>query len=173
MSRNECKSVYQRIVSNARDKSIPTISIAYLIVSSYRCPHTTSSVDRPRRNPLWDGERKSFTWSEIRCNVMTHKVFRRVVRSTFGIGLFRGTSGLPGFCSAISIPVPTSSGRCFSKTSLNMSAVSLKSSAGTYFRRSPGIESHPHALAVVVEETRSNLMAASPRSGRDQRSWVQ
>ena len=116
-SRNECKilrSFSRRIVSNARDRSIPSISITSLyrwhLATSHRCPHITSAVDRPRRNPLLDGERKSSTLSEIRCSVISENILRRVVSSTVGLKLFRRQSGLPGFCSAISTPVPTFSG---------------------------------------------------------------
>ena len=38
---------------------------------------------------------------------------------------------LPRLCSAISTPVPTSSGRCFSITSLNILVISLGSSVHT------------------------------------------
>ena len=117
VSRNECKilrSFSRQIVSDARDMSIPSISITYLyrwhLATSHRCPHITSAVDRPRRNPLWGGERKSSTLSEIRCSVIRDNVLRRVVSSTIDLKLFRGPSGLPGFCSDISTPVPTFSG---------------------------------------------------------------
>ena len=56
----------------------------------------------------------------------------------FVCGLFIGPSGLSSFCSASSTLVHTSSRRCFSKTSLNMTAMCLESSAGAYFRRLPG-----------------------------------
>ena len=76
VTRNECKtlrSFSRRIVWNARDRSRPSISITYLyrchLATSHRCPQITSAVDRPRRNPLWDGETKSSTLSEIRCSV--------------------------------------------------------------------------------------------------------
>ena len=68
---------------------------------------------------------------------MRDKVFRRVVSRTIVLRLFKGPSNLPGFCRAISTFVPISSGRCFSKTSLNLSSISLESSSG--------IESYPHA----------------------------
>ena len=72
VSMNECKtsrSLCRRTIANARDKSISSISITYLyrwhFAASHRCPHATSTVDHPRRKPLWDGEKKSFTGSEI------------------------------------------------------------------------------------------------------------
>ena len=65
VSTNECKtlrSFSRRIVSNALDVSIPSISITYLcrwhLATSHRCPHITSAVDCPRRNPFWNGERR-------------------------------------------------------------------------------------------------------------------
>ena len=45
--------------------------------------------------------------------------------------------------------VPTSSGRCFSMTSLNMSVISVGSSTGAYFRSSPGIKSYLRALVLL------------------------
>jgi len=66
VSKNECKklrSFSRRNVLNARDRSIPSISITYLycwhIATCYRCSRIKSAVDHPRRNPLWDGERKN------------------------------------------------------------------------------------------------------------------
>ena len=63
VSSDECKtlrSFSRRIVSNACDRSIPSVSIMYLyrwhLATSHRCPHITSAVDCPRQNPLWDGQ---------------------------------------------------------------------------------------------------------------------
>ena len=72
---------------------------------------------------------------------MGDKVCRRVVSRTIVLRLFKGTIYLPGFCRAISHFVPISSGICFSKTSLNMSSMSLESSSG--------IESYPHVLLLL------------------------
>ena len=83
VSKNECKtlrSFSRGIVSNARDRSMPSISITYLyrwhLATSHRCPHITSAVGRPRRNPLWDGERKSSTLSENLLTCPAHVHFR-------------------------------------------------------------------------------------------------
>ena len=118
MSRNERKtsrSYFRRIASNAFEKSISSIAIPYLyrwhFAASHRRPHSSSTVDRPRRKPLCGGERKSFTLSEIRCEVRRDNVFLKVVSSSIGIRLFRGPSDMPGFCSAISTTVLTVS--CF------------------------------------------------------------
>ena len=92
VSRNECKTLRsfpRRIVSNARDRSIPSISITFLyrwhLATSHRYPHTTSAVDCPCPHPLWEGERKSSTLSEICCSVISDIVLRRVVSSTIGL----------------------------------------------------------------------------------------
>ena len=113
--RKTSRSYFRRIASNAFEKSISSISIPYLyrwhFAASHRRPHSSSTVDRPRRKPLCGGERKSFTLSEIRCEVRRDNVFLRVVSSSIGIRLFRGPSDMPGFCSAISTTVLTVS--CF------------------------------------------------------------
>ena len=51
----------------------------------------------------------------------------RVVSSTIGFSHFSGPRDLLGFCNARSTPVPTSTAKRFSKTSLNMSAMHLES----------------------------------------------
>ena len=82
---HECKtlrSFSRRIVSNARERSIPSISTTYL----YRWHLATSH----RRNPLWDGERKSSTLSEIRCSMLRDNVLRRVDSSSTGLKIFSG-----------------------------------------------------------------------------------
>ena len=118
MSMNERKtsrSYFRRIASNAFEKSISSISIPYLyrwhFAASHQRPNSSSTVDRPRRKPLCGGERKSFTLSEIRCDVRRDNAFLRVVSSSIGLRLFRGPSDMPGFCSAISTTVLTVS--CF------------------------------------------------------------
>ena len=149
VSRNLCntlRSFSWRIVSNAHDRSIPSISITYLycwhLATSHRCPHITSAVDCPRRNALWDGERKSSTLSEIRYSVIRYNVLCRVVSSSIGLKPFRGPCSLPGFCKCYQYPspVPTFNGWCFFKTLLNASA---------YFRSSLGIESYPQAWLLL------------------------
>ena len=149
-------SFFRRIVSNARGKSIPSISITYVyrwhFEASHRCQHATPTVD----HPLWGGERNSFTWTEIQCNAIRDTVFHRVVSSTSSLRLLRGPSGLPGFRSATN--TSTYSGRCFSETSLNMLAMSLDCSAGAYFRSSPRIQSHPHPLLLL---SLANAVSAS------------
>ena len=111
-SRNECKasrSFFPRIISNARGKSIPGISMTYLyrwhFATSHRCPHTTSAVERPR----WGDERKSFTLSEIRCNVIRDNIFRRVISSTVVLitmnsNLIDGISGMENLLTESGTP---------------------------------------------------------------------
>ena len=93
--RNEWKTSrrsFRRTVSNSLDMSVPRISITYLyhwyLAMIHRYPSVTSAVDRLCRYLLWDGERKSSTLSEIRCNVHRVNVLRRVVSSTVGLRLF-------------------------------------------------------------------------------------
>ena len=83
-----------------------------------------SGEDKSSMSPSRDGERKSLTLSEIRYSVIRDNIICRVVSSTIGLNYSTENQAVCQVSAVVSIQWMD-----FSKTSLNVSAISLESIA--------------------------------------------